>query len=202
MLAQVGTKLTPSWPQVGPCWPDLVQVGPIWPQVGSKMAPSRPMLTPSEPHDGPSSKVSPRLAKVATKALPLRPGFPKMSTKALPQAFRRLMARSGCSILLLSISHIVSSRHFSPRALSWQVFQNDLFKRSSQVVPVGGSFLKSHSFSCIVRRHSSKYMVKYIQQKQQQKQRRQQHKNLLWQFIQLSIPLPGVAKGLSSPPTP
>ena len=28
-----------------------------------------------------------------------------------------------------------------------------------------------------------KYMVKYIQQKQQ----RQQHKNLLWQFIQLSI---------------
>ena len=35
-----------------------------------------------------------------------------------------------------------------------------------------------------------KYMVKYIQQKQQQKQQRQQHKNLLWQFIQLSIPLP------------
>ena len=32
-----------------------------------------------------------------------------------------------------------------------------------------------------------KYMVKYIQQKQQQKQQRQQHKNLLWQFIQLSI---------------
>tara|TARA_B100000614_G_scaffold35957_1_gene28317 strand:+ start:566 stop:676 length:111 start_codon:yes stop_codon:yes gene_type:complete len=30
-------------------------------------------------------------------------------------------------------------------------------------------------------------MVKYIQQKQQQKQQRQQHKNLLWQFIQLSI---------------
>ena len=32
-----------------------------------------------------------------------------------------------------------------------------------------------------------KHMGKYIQQKQQQKQQRQQHKNLLWQFIQLSI---------------
>ena len=30
---------------------------------------------------------------------------------------------------------------------------------------------------------SHKYMIKYIQQKQQ----RQQHKNLLWQFIQISI---------------
>ena len=47
-----------------------------------------------------------------------------------------------------------------------------------------------------------KYMVKYIQQKQQQKQQRQQHKNLLWQFIQLSIPMPRDAKGLSIPPTP
>ena len=35
-----------------------------------------------------------------------------------------------------------------------------------------------------------KYVVKYIQQKQQQKQQRQQHKNLLWQFIQLSIHMP------------
>ena len=34
-----------------------------------------------------------------------------------------------------------------------------------------------------------KNMVQYIQQKQQQKQQRQQHKNLLWQFIQLNIPL-------------
>ena len=31
-------------------------------------------------------------------------------------------------------------------------------------------------------------MVKYIQQKQQ----RQQHKNLLWQFIQLCIPIMGL----------
>ena len=45
-------------------------------------------------------------------------------------------------------------------------------------------------------------MVKYIQQKQKQKQQRQQHKNLLWQFIQLSIPMPRDAKGLSIPPTP
>ena len=38
-------------------------------------------------------------------------------------------------------------------------------------------------------------MVKHIQQKQQQKQQRQQHKNLLWQFIQLSIPMLRDAKG-------
>ena len=108
MLAQVGTKLAPSWPQVGPCWPELVQVGPSWPQVGPKMAPSWPMLAPSEPHDGPSSKVSPRLAKVFTKALPLRPRFSQMSTKALPQAFRRLIFRSGCSIVLFSNLKVVS----------------------------------------------------------------------------------------------
>ena len=51
-------------------------------------------------------------------------------------------------------------------------------------------------------RFAYKYMVKYIQQKQQQKQQRQQHKNLLWQFIQLSIPMSKDAKGLSIPPTP
>ena len=45
-------------------------------------------------------------------------------------------------------------------------------------------------------------MVKYIEQKQQQKQQRQQHKNLLWQFIQLSIHLPLDAYGLSIHPTP
>ena len=108
MLVQVGTKFAPSWPQVGPCWPELVQVGPSWPQVGPKMAPSWPMLAPSEPHDGPSSKVSPRLAKVFTKALPLRPRFSQMSTKALPQAFRRLIFRSGCSIFLFWKLKVVS----------------------------------------------------------------------------------------------
>ena len=109
MLAQVGTKLAPSWPQVGPklahvgpSWSKLAQVGPKlaprWPQAG----PCWPMLAPSEPHDGPSSKVSPRLAKVFTKALPLRPRFSQMSTKALPPAFRRLIFRSGYSIVLFS----------------------------------------------------------------------------------------------------
>ena len=34
------------------------------------------------------------------------------------------------------------------------------------------------------------------------KQQRQEHKNLLWQFIQLNIPLPGDVKGLNIPPTP
>ena len=146
-LAQVDPKLVPRWPQVGPCWL---------------------MLVPSWLHDGPSPKVSPRLAKASTKALPLRPGFSKMSTKALPQAFRRLIVRSGCSILLLSILKVVSFWCFFQLALSWQVFQNDLFKRSSQVVLVGSCILKFHLFSCIARRHSSKYIMKYIQQKQQQ----------------------------------
>ena len=51
-------------------------------------------------------------ATVSTKALPLRLGFSKMSTKALPQAFRRSIVRSGCSILLLSILKVVSLRCF------------------------------------------------------------------------------------------
>ena len=59
-----------------------------------------------------------------------------------------------------------------------------VFKRSFLAFPLDTIFLLFHPYSCIARRHSSKYMVKYIQQKQQQ---RQQHKNLLWQFIQLSI---------------
>ena len=43
-------------------------------------------------------------------------------------------------------------------------------------------------------------VVKYIQQKQQQKQQRQQHKNLLWQFIQLNIPMLRDVKPLNIPP--
>ena len=76
-----------------------------------------------------------------------------MSTKALPQAFRRLKVGSGCSILSLSILMAVDSACFFQLASSWQVFQNDLFKRSSQVVLVGSSCLKFHPFSCIARRH-------------------------------------------------
>ena len=34
------------------------------------------------------------------------------------------------------------------------------------------------------------------------KQQRQQHKNLLWQFIQINIPLPLDVKGLNIPLTP
>ena len=79
-MAQVGTKIGPRWPQVGPklapTWPILAHVGPSWPklaQVGPKLVQDSPkfMLAPSWPHDGPSSKVSPRLSKASTKALPL-----------------------------------------------------------------------------------------------------------------------------------
>ena len=167
MLDQVGHKLVPSWLQVGPkmppvgsscpSWPKLT---PTWPHDGPKLAsrcpqvgPSWLMLAPTWLHDGPSLKVSPRLDKASTKPLPLRPGFSKMSTKALPQAFRRLIVLSGCSIFLLSILKVVSFWSFFQLALSWQVFQNDLFKRSSQVVLVGSSCLKFHPFSCIARRH-------------------------------------------------
>ena len=167
MLDQVGHKLVPSWLQVGPkmppvgsscpSWPKLA---PSWPRDGLKLAsrcpqvgPSWLMLAPTWLHDGPSLKVSPRLDKASTKPLPLRPGFSKMSTKALPQAFRRLIVLSGCSIFLLSILKVVSFWSFFQLALSWQVFQNDLFKRSSQVVLVGSSCLKFHPFSCIARRH-------------------------------------------------
>ena len=117
----------------------------------ARSLPSRPQGLPRSPQ-GLSEA---RLAKVSTKALPLRPGFSKMSTKALPQAFRRLIFRSGCSIFLFSNLKVVSFGCFFQLALSWQVFQNDLFKRFSQVVLVGSSFLKLHPFSCIARRHSS-----------------------------------------------
>ena len=70
----------------------------------ARSLPSRPQGLPRSPQ-GLSEA---RLAKVSTKALPLRPGFSKMSTKALPQAFRRLIFRSGCSIVLFSNLKVVS----------------------------------------------------------------------------------------------
>ena len=72
-----------------------------------------------------------------------------MSTKALPQAFRRLIVRSGCSILSLSMLMAVDSACFFQLASSWQVFQNDLFKRSSQVVLVGSPYLEFHLFRAL-----------------------------------------------------
>ena len=82
MLGQVEPKLGPSWSQVGPCWPKLVSVAPHWPQVGPKMA---KFVYVRGVHEGSA----------------WRPWFSKMSTKALPQGFRRLLVRSDCSILLL-----------------------------------------------------------------------------------------------------
>ena len=159
MLDQVGHKLAPSWLQVGPkmppvgsscpSWPKLT---PTWPHDGPKLAsrcsqvgPSWLMLAPTWLHDGPSLKVSPRLDKASTRPLPLRPRFSKMSTKALPPAFRRLIVLSVGSIFLHSILKVVSFWSFFQLALSWQVFQNDLCKSSSQVVLVGRSFLEFHT---------------------------------------------------------
>ena len=134
-------------------------------EVDSKLAqvdPRWPMLAPSEPHDGPSSKVSPRPAKVFTKALPLRPRFSQMSMKALPQAFRRLIFRSGCSIVLFSNLKVVS---FWVRLSDCPVMAG-LSKRFIQTfLPSGScssSFLKLHPFLCIARRHSSTYTYKKI----------------------------------------
>ena len=121
--SQMNPKWVPSWSHVGPSWaklnsgwpkvgPKLAQAGPSWPQVGPKLVQVGPcwlMLAPSWPHDVPCPNVWPRLAKVSTKALPLRLGFSKMSTKALPQAFQHLIVRSGCSIPLPLILKIVSS---------------------------------------------------------------------------------------------
>ena len=56
--------------------------------------------------------------QASTKALPLRRRFSKMSTKALPQAFRRLIVHSGRSILSLSTLKVVSFWCFFQRALS------------------------------------------------------------------------------------
>ena len=162
---QVGSKLASSWPQVGASWPRLDPVGTGWPKLVPKRLQEGPKLAhvgsrwpQKQLHYGPFPKASPRLAKASTKALPLRFRCSKMSTKALPRALRRLIVPSGSSILLLWILKVVPYWCFFQFALSWQVLQNDLFKRSSQVVPVSGSFLKLHLFSCIARRHSSTYI--------------------------------------------
>ena len=122
MLVPMGPTLVPSGPQVGTCWSQLVQVSSSWPQGAPQTAPSWPMLAPVGPKLAPSwaifhvakrltvatfSKAPPRPPRASTKALPLRLGFSKASTKALPQAFRRLIVPSGCSILLLSILKVV-----------------------------------------------------------------------------------------------
>ena len=59
-MAQVGPKLTPSWPQVGP---KLVQVGTSWFPVGPKMAPNWPMLAHVGPQLAPSWPISQGVAK-------------------------------------------------------------------------------------------------------------------------------------------
>ena len=122
MLDQVGHKLVPSWFQVGPKMPPVGSSCPSWPKLApswphdgpklvsrcAKVGPSWLMLAPAWLHDALSLMVSPRLDKASTKPLPLRRGFSKMSTKALPQAFRRLIFRSGCSIVLFSNLKVVS----------------------------------------------------------------------------------------------
>ena len=82
----VGTSWSTFLAQVGPSWLKLAQVGPKWAPRWPQVGPCWLMLAASWLNDGPSSKVSPRLTKASTKALPLRLSFSKMSTKALPQA--------------------------------------------------------------------------------------------------------------------
>ena len=65
-------------------------------------------------------------------------------------------------IFSLSFHQDVSCWYFFQVALSWSVLQNDLFKRSIQVFPDGGPLLKFHLISCIARRLSSIYMIRYI----------------------------------------
>ena len=163
---QVDPKLVSSWPHVAPCWaklnpsgaqvgPKLAYVGPSWSklvQIGFKLAPRwsiSPMLAHVGPKLAPCWPISQGVAKASTKALTRRPWFSNMSTKALPQAFRRLIVLSGCSVVLLLLLKVVSFWCFFQPALSWQVFQNDVFKHSSQVVLAGSSFWKFHPFSCI-----------------------------------------------------
>ena len=147
----------------------FAHVGSCWPQVGA------------------SPQVSPRSCQgvqegSASKALVFQdvhagsPSRVPTFTRSFGLFHPLALHLKGCFFLVLLSACPVND--------SWQLCQNDVFKSSSQGVLVGSSFWKFHLFSCIARRHSGKYMVKYIQQKQQQ---RHQHKNLLWQFIQLSI---------------
>ena len=126
VLNEVAPKLAPCWPPVGTCWRRLAPAVPRWLRVAPKMAPSWSMLAHVGPpwlHDGLSPKVLPKLAKASTKALPLRPRFFQMSTKALPRAFQCLIVRSGCSSLFPSILNVVSFGCVFQLGLSWQVFK-------------------------------------------------------------------------------
>ena len=128
-VTKVNTKGAPSWLMLAPCWaklsPSWVQVGPKlahfgrswskWAHIGPNLAPrwQNSFMSEASTKTLIGSQLAPRwqnssMSKASTKALPLRPWFSKMSTKALPQTFRRLIFRSGCSIFLFSNLKVVS----------------------------------------------------------------------------------------------
>ena len=176
MLGQVGPKLAPSWLQVGP---KVVHVGPgrsklaqdhpklapRWPQVG----PCWLMLTPSWPHDSPSSKVSPRLAKASTKALP-----PQGS---LGGPVKICLSRAGSPCAASSMNHDDSFWSFHSGSFGHLfhpiVSTKKNYPTIHQVVPLRCFVLEASSLSCIARRHSSTYMIKYMQEQQKQQQQQQ-----------------------------
>ena len=112
--SQVGPKLTPRSPQVGPCWTKLAQVGPCWPRYRPKLAhvgPCWPQVGPMMANPRRCRRGLPGLprrlclqglgvprrsqrlcltllglvfARASTKALPPRSGCSKMFTKTLP----------------------------------------------------------------------------------------------------------------------
>ena len=164
MLVQVGTKLAPSWPQVGPCWPKLIQVSPNWPHVGPKMPPSWPMLA----HVGP--KLAPAKSVWAVDSNPWRDAITNhISRMAITNHISRMAITnhiSSTTILLLAtfgLFQFGASVELSRHVLSFKTIYSNVPPRCSSWC----FFLVASSFSCIARRHSSKYVVKYIQRKQQ-----------------------------------
>ena len=78
--AQVGPKLAPNLPMLA----QIGQVGASWCQVGSKLALIWPQVGSCWPQVGPIMAHLPRCCQMSMKALPVRDGLSKVSTKALP----------------------------------------------------------------------------------------------------------------------
>ena len=179
MLPQVEPKLVPSWSQIGPCWPKLAPAGPHWPQVGPKLA---QVIYVRGVHEGSASRalVFPDVHEGSASRVPtFACSFGLFHPLALDL--------KGCFFLVLLSACLVMA------TLSKQCIQKFLSSSSCRQL-----FLEVSSFFVHCTKALYKYMVRYTQPKQQE---RQQHQNLLWQFIQLSIPMPRDAKGLSIPPT-
>ena len=161
----------------------------VFPRLSREGLPRRPHGLPKRPHSFPRRpqrlprppqglpKISRKsvvlqvliivIMHQCSKLLMLEPTWrPFMVLSAITKNISRTAITnhiSSTTILLLATFGIVPIWCFCRVVSPGPFFQNDLFKRSFASFRAGSSLLKFHLISCIARRHSSKYMVKYIQ---------------------------------------